>query len=80
MLPRFARQMIESCVRERDADGNHRATQNQLLEEVLEDVKARWPEHFHTDETLKRRVFFNQPKTSIPCAFYVKPLRKDQLI
>ncbi len=72
MLNDYARGRLKACVR-RPTDDRQSGTDNPLLTEVTADIKKQNPDDFHTDESLKDRRFFNQPKHGIQGAFYVVP-------
>lgn len=73
MLNHFQRERIKAQVRPL-IDDQYQASHNEALDLVVAEIKAQYPEHFHTDETLSQRVFYNQPKRDLPCAGYMVPI------
>lgn len=74
MLPQHARDMLKACVRSSTPESSLQSTENTLLAETVAQLKSRYPQHFHNDESLKKRVFFHQPKQSLPCSHFIVPL------
>jgi len=72
MLNEFVRARIKAQVRAM-VDEQYQSTPNEALEQAIEEIKAQWPECFHTEATLSTRVFFNQPRDHVPCADYMVP-------
>jgi hypothetical protein len=50
-----------------------REATEQTLRLVIESIRAGNPEAFHTEETLKTRVFFNAPVRPLECAGFIRP-------
>jgi len=43
------------------------------LDQLVEQMKTEAPARFHNDNTLDKRVFFHQPRASVPMAGFVVP-------
>lgn len=74
MMHQHARNMLKACVRPTNAEGAFQATENVSLAETVELLKTRYPQYFHNEESLKKRVFFHQPKQALPCSHFIVPL------
>lgn len=72
MLTHFQCERIKAQVRPL-IDDQHQASHNEALDLVVAEIKAQYPEHFHTDASLSERVFYNQPRRDLPCAGYMVP-------
>jgi hypothetical protein len=53
-------------------DGGYSALPNIPLETYIEELKDLYPNMFHTKESLKTRVFFDEPVFNIPHASFVR--------
>lgn len=72
MLPPFQRERIKAQVRSM-IDDQYQASDNEALAVVVAEIRAQYPEHFHTDASLSERVFYDQPKAHVTCAGYMVP-------
>lgn len=48
------------------------AVPNAALEAYIAQLRDLYPEMFHTDKTLKHRVFFDEPRSATSCARFVR--------
>lgn len=74
MLNQHHRQLLKSHAKARDN------RQGPTLDEVIEGIKAQAPEKFHTDATLKERVFYHEPRHNLPSAGCIIPLPVEMRI
>ena len=71
--------MLKEAVGPRDEHGNFSSSDNEKLNDRIKRIKYESPSKFHTEETLKERVFYNQPKPGIACAGYIVSRKPDPL-
>ena len=45
---------------------------NERLDMYIQQLKDTFPEHFHSTNTLKERVFMDEPKSAVLCKRYVR--------
>jgi len=70
MLSLYYQQRLRSQARPR-VDGYCQQTDNPGLDRVIAEIKKQCPEKFHTPESLKLRVFMNEPRRPIPHAGFI---------
>ena len=70
-LNELQRQKLRDLSRVRK-DKDYPATPNMVLETYLEELRDQYPEAFHTKESLKERVFMDEPRF-IPSAKFIRP-------
>ena len=75
MLNDIARDRIRETARS-TSDNHYQSTDNKPLTDVMSELRRRWPQHFHTDASLDKRVFYHQPADYVPCAGYMVPRPK----
>ena len=72
MLNELARDRLRDAVRPTIDQGSD----NKILADMVADLRRRWPQHFHTEASLIKRVFYHQPADYVPCAGYMVPRLK----
>lgn len=72
MLNNIERERIRAAGRPKGEE-HYEMTENPLLSVTVEQLRERWPEHFHSDATLSQRVFYHQPRDHVECAGYIVP-------
>lgn len=61
-------------------DKNYPAAPNIKLEEYIEELRDMYPEKFHTKDTVKHRVFVDEPRSIYtPYARYVRPYAESPI-
>lgn len=76
MLSHYQQERLKAQVRPLIND-HYQSSENPSLEAVIADIKKQSPHKFHTDQTLKDRVFFNQPRRDVPSAGFIHPRPRD---
>ena len=78
-LNELQRQKLRDLSRVRK-DKDYPATPNMVLETYLEELRDQYPEAFHTKESLKERVFMDEPRmNSTPYARSVRAYAESPL-
>jgi hypothetical protein len=57
---------LKACVRPKHASGFYQDTENTALAHLILRMKIHHPEMFHDEDSLKSRVFYDEPATSVP--------------
>ncbi|CAB4127109.1 hypothetical protein UFOVP254_6 [uncultured Caudovirales phage] len=60
MLPDYYRKLLATIVRPKQGSF-YTGTANRELDEVIAEIKEAVPHLYHTEESLKERVFFDEP-------------------
>lgn len=71
MLSQTQQDFLKSRARARDPE------QGVTLDQAIAQIRSESPEKFHTDASLKERVFFNQPTLNLPCKAFVVPRPRE---
>lgn len=79
MLDPKYQQMLSEAVNYENIKNKDYVLENPRLEAVIQRIKEECPEKFHSDQSVKYRVFYDEPaaqKTPVYHSGFVRPLRK----